>query len=530
MLCSRNLPCLRKGRSLHAIALAGLFLFFIPPACSSSGTLEANQESDLCAARRHENQGTGCDCPTRNCGIPDQMEQVDDLGGCPGKTDIQVAEVKLDIPMGEHVAQEEFEYVLVQEMGPADLHYEHVWGFPMRIQIHPSGAYAYVLLSGWTFTLEGNPGHGIVALQRNPDTGKLSFLDVTSIPEDAEGHLPDPNTMEMDFGGEYLFVMSKGASRCLLVFRIDSDTGLLTLVQELPCPDSPECKTQTPSSTGYAFIASPDRKHLYRGRNNCIDTYGFTPDSPQVLSFHHSTYVGWVKDSGSKGFEASVQALAMSADGTVLMALVEEFFVNLFRRNTETGALDCRYQLGLPGDHYGDAGSIEFEGETDEGDSLFLVSTSGLPLQEVRVIQDFSWNGHTGYGFEGTCPAAEPGQLMPMTAIMEDYAVNAVLALAVAPPGNAATLITIPFSSSSWDPRIVTAEKDIQSDSWSFASSWDLPASFGEYMHTPVGQDVMQYSSDGRFLYVGALACCNYGMPYTNQPILHVYERVVILD
>lgn len=93
-------------------------------------------------------------------------------------------------------------------------------GGPRHLVFHPSGKYAYA-------TLELNST--VIALTFDSETGQLDIIQtVSALPEDFEG-LSHCSDIHITPSGKYLYAGNRGHDS-LVIYKIDADTGLLTLV------------------------------------------------------------------------------------------------------------------------------------------------------------------------------------------------------------------------------------------------------------------------------------------------------------
>jgi hypothetical protein len=464
-----------------------------------------------------------CDRSFSGCDSKAQITPVSCDCNCMGShSDIANDESTVDGVLQDGKSRSQFsEYVLVQELTRSAFDLDFPWEFPVRIQLHPSGVFAYVLFSGWQIDSEGQLAHGIAIMNRDPETGILSFLDMFTTPASESGFSPDPNSMAIDPAGEYLFIASRGSQAvCIPVLHIDPASGLLTLAQVADCAASELCSSgQSPGQIGPgdSLVVSPDRSHLYRGTEHCIDTFAFTPGNTPVLAYQESTTVASISASGDTS-GGRVHALAISSDGDTLMALVDQYVIAMFARDPYDGSLYCKQVMGFPGAGGVRSGGVEFVAEVEGEDELYLVSSSGLPLQEYRVVSAPPWKTAQ------SCPFAEPTQLIPATTASLDFGAMRNLALAVTPTGNQAAIYAV-SPPPDFDPMLIGADRIQQVGGWSLSSVLKLPDSLGaDLYHEPIGQDTMQFSKDGKFLYVGALTSLESG---DGEPVVNVYERVV---
>ncbi|MCX5561749.1 lactonase family protein [Streptomyces sp. NBC_00038] len=96
---------------------------------------------------------------------------------------------------------------------------------PRRVAFHPSGGFVY-LLNELTADIQ--------ALRWSHEDGVLTHLQ--SLPTDAPGHTGTTSAAELAISGDGRFVYtSNRGENTLVVFAADRRTGLLTLVQRIPC-------------------------------------------------------------------------------------------------------------------------------------------------------------------------------------------------------------------------------------------------------------------------------------------------------
>ena len=219
------------------------------------------------------------------------------------------------------------------------------------IRFSPSGTYMYLAGS-----------MGINVYRRNIETGELSYdesLSVSGI---------DFSTIEIHQNGKLLYLGSK-ANHAIYTYSVDV-FGKLTLLDTITKDDVYEIRYVTD------MVISPDGKHIYASQaayNGDITVFNIDAGTG-LLSLNsianRDTQPGLTYDN-------TLGELLVSKDGTLLVSAVGlSGAINIFHRNTETGAL-TRFQtfhggITLPdGSTMPDMFGLGYLAQSEDGQMLY---------------------------------------------------------------------------------------------------------------------------------------------------------------
>lgn len=135
---------------------------------------------------------------------------------------------------------------------------------PRRVVFHPSGRFVY-LLNELTADIQ--------ALGWSPEDGVLTHLQ--SLSTDAPGHTGTTSAAELAISrdGRFVYTSNRGENT-LVVFSTDGATGLLTLVQRIPCA----------GLTPWSFSFHPSGKWLFVANqaSGTVNLFGVDQHSGQL--------------------------------------------------------------------------------------------------------------------------------------------------------------------------------------------------------------------------------------------------------
>ena len=192
----------------------------------------------------------------------------------------------------------------------------------LGVVVSPDGKHAYVA---------GSVDHAVTALQRDPESGELSFLQVLKEGVDGVSGLQGAIYLDISPDGQFVYVAGS-QSDALAVFRRDADTGHLTF--ETSFFDAPD---DLGLDGAFDVEVSPEGTHVYVLGRESDSLTAFARDMATGDLTHVQTLRHGV--GGINGLDYPFQ-LTASPDGNHLY-VVSDFSnaLMVFDRDPQTGLL-----------------------------------------------------------------------------------------------------------------------------------------------------------------------------------------------
>lgn len=427
-------------------------------------------------------------------------------------------------------AAEAFGFQLVQQFGWGDLGLQR-FKIPISLVLSPNGDEVYIAFYDET-PLEEGAGTPLLVMRRDPESGLLekqhTLLDTNPL---ADSYLWAADELVVDPGGRLLFVLRYSGTHDLTVLRLDSNSDVPVLAQQLVVPST------SPAKDVFTIDISPDGRHLYVGGQNNISIFAVDADAePPVVVVDAIKATSGFASPGPK-----VKTLGFDSSGGLLWAYLEYQVDHVFVwvRDMESGHLSCHRTFAWGHDGV-TAGLFSQIASTKTFPHEVLVS-GGWP-----ALQAFSLDGPTSWWppswrereYKEACQLLQGIDVSQVLTVSEASAAiggGPVLAMALAPDGATAAMHMARLDGTGTGgilnngaPVFASAQRSVQGK-WELVGHHMLP----EYCGRSVPQLCpsargMQFSPDSRFVYSAGFHCIDPIDPAA--PVVFVHERVPAED